>query len=53
LRQQNLSASGRDDVPDGLLFIDSNAKVSANALPDQWRRYGHGSAVIQALGAAS
>ena len=26
LRQQNLSAKGRDDVPDGLLFIDGDSK---------------------------
>ncbi|MCX7321631.1 MAG: hypothetical protein NT113_19840, partial [Hyphomicrobiales bacterium] len=30
LRQQNLTVSGRDDVPDGLLFADAAAKTVAN-----------------------
>ena len=30
LRQQNLSAKGREDVPDGLLFADAAAKDRAN-----------------------
>jgi len=47
LRQQNLTVTGRDDVPDGLLFADVEAKVAANALDDQWRRYGHGLAVVE------
>jgi len=47
LRQQNLTVLGRDDVPDGLLFADSDAKASANAQGDQWRRYAHGLAVVE------
>ena len=47
LRQQNLTVSGRDDVPDGLLFADAAAKAAANALSDQWRRYAHGLAVVE------
>ncbi|MGQ3044732.1 MAG: Eco57I restriction-modification methylase domain-containing protein [Brevundimonas aurantiaca] len=47
LRQQNLTVSGRDDVPDGLLFADADAKAAANALPEQWRRYEHGLAVVE------
>ncbi|MDQ8029085.1 MAG: hypothetical protein REJ23_10180, partial [Brevundimonas sp.] len=47
LRQQNLTVSGRDDVPDGLLFADVAAKAAANALPEQWRRYEHGLAVVE------
>src|SRR5690606_1408257 len=35
LRQQNLTISGRDDVPDGLLFADAQAKVAANELDEQ------------------
>jgi hypothetical protein len=31
LRQQNLAAKGRDDVPDGILFADDDAKARANA----------------------
>lgn len=47
LRQQNLTVSGRDDVPDGLLFADAEAKASANVQGDQWRRYAHGLAVVE------
>ncbi|CAH0350305.1 MAG: hypothetical protein ACOY7T_03600 [Pseudomonadota bacterium] len=47
LRQQNLSAGGRLDVPDGLLFIDDGAKDRANAQPEEWRRYEHGAAVVE------
>lgn len=47
LRQQNLTVSGRDDVPDGLLFADAAAKAAANAHGDQWKRYEHGLAVVE------
>jgi hypothetical protein len=47
LRQQNLTVSGRDDVPDGLLFVDAEAKAAANALQEQWKRYAHGLAVVE------
>ena len=47
LRQQNLSAVGREDVPDGLLFADEAVKGRANALAHEWRRYEHGLAVVE------
>ena len=47
LRQQNLSAAGREDVPDGLLFADEAAKGRANAFVQEWRRYEHGLAVVE------
>ena len=47
LRQQNLSAHGREDVPDGLLFADEAAKGRANALAEEWRRYELGVAVVE------
>lgn len=47
LRQQNLTVTGRDDVPDGLLFADAAAKTAANTLGEQWRRYAHGLAVVE------
>ena len=47
LRQQNLTARGRDDVPDGLLFADEAAKDRANAFPEEWRRYELGAAVVE------
>jgi hypothetical protein len=48
LTQQNLSATGRVDVPDGLLFIDSAAKAKANEHPEEWKRYQFGAAVFEA-----
>lgn len=48
LTQQNLSVSGRTDVPDGLLFIDAAAKANANKLPEEWKRYQFGAAIFEA-----
>ncbi|MCY4604276.1 MAG: N-6 DNA methylase, partial [Gemmatimonadetes bacterium] len=47
LRQQNLSAKGREDVPDGLLFEDATAKDRANRLTQEWKRYEHGRAIVE------
>jgi hypothetical protein len=47
LTQQNLSGSGRVDVPDALLFIDAGAKAQANAHPEEWRRYTFGAAIVE------
>ena len=47
LRQQNLSAAGRQDVPDGLLFQDAAAKDRANGFTEEWRRYEFGLAVVE------
>lgn len=47
LTQQNLSGSGRVDVPDGLLFIDDAAKLKANQHSEEWRRYEFGAAVVE------
>ena len=47
LRQQNLSAHGREDVPDGLLFPDAAAKDRANSFSEEWKRYEFGLAVIE------
>ncbi len=47
LRQQNLAARGRDDVPDGLLFQDAAAKQKANASREEWKRYGFGLAIVE------
>jgi hypothetical protein len=48
LEQQNLSAAGREDVPDGLLFLSDEAKAQANADPREWQRYAHGVAIVEA-----
>lgn len=47
LRQQNLSAKGRDDIPDGLLFVDKAAKDRANSHPEEWKRYEVGAALVE------
>ena len=47
LTQQNLSAIGRVDVPDGLLFIDAAAKARANSHAEEFKRYEFGAAVIE------
>ncbi len=46
-RQQNLSAAGREDVPDGLLFADDRAKDQANRFAREWMRYELGLAVVE------
>lgn len=48
LTQQNLTAKGRDDVPDGLLFLDDAAKTTADRHIEDWKRYEHGVAVVEA-----
>ena len=48
LQQQNLSAKGREDVPDGLLFEDAAVKDRANSLTEEWKRYEHGLAIVEA-----
>ncbi|MDP9423345.1 MAG: BREX-1 system adenine-specific DNA-methyltransferase PglX [Pseudomonadota bacterium] len=47
IRQQNLTVTGRDDVPDGVLFANAEAKAAANELGEQWKRYAHGLAVVE------
>lgn len=47
LRQQNLTVTGRDDIPDGLLFADSDAKAAANAVTEQHKRYAFGLAMVE------
>lgn len=47
LRQQNLTERGRQDVPDGILYIDRDAKDRAVAHPVEWKRYGFGAAIVE------
>ena len=47
LRQQNLTVSGREDVPDGLLFADAATKAQANLGAQEWLRYGYGVAIVE------
>ena len=47
LPQQNLSARGRENVPDGLLFADADSKARANGFPEEWKRYEFGLAIVE------
>jgi hypothetical protein len=46
--QQILSSKGRKQVPDALLFANEQARNSAVAEKDHWKRYQHGLAVVEA-----
>jgi hypothetical protein len=45
-RQLNLSATGRADVPDGLLFLDPGRKAASLPLPP-WQRYRNGACLVE------
>jgi hypothetical protein len=45
--QQRMDARGRSDVPDALLFPDAAADAAAADL-EPWRRFRHGSALVEA-----
>lgn len=45
--QQNLSAKGRSDVPDALLFLNEAAERTAASL-DSHQRYQHGACIVEA-----
>ncbi|MBZ0141575.1 MAG: hypothetical protein K8H87_17670 [Pseudorhodoplanes sp.] len=47
IRQQNLTVKGRDDVPDGLLFADAEARAQADRFPEEWKRYQFGLAIVE------
>ena len=47
LRQQNLSAAGREEVPDGLLFADQAAKSRALGVAEGPARYAIGTALVE------
>lgn len=47
MRQQNLTVKGRDDVPDGLLFADADAKAQGDRFPEEWKRYQFGLAIVE------
>jgi hypothetical protein len=46
--QPNLSAKGRDNVPDALLFVDSAAHGRARYESDDWKRFQHGLCLVEA-----
>ncbi len=46
--QQTLSAKGRKQVPDALLFADKASRDRAVGEKDQWKRYQHGLAIGEA-----
>ncbi len=46
-RQVNLAPRGRDNIPDGLLFLDEASKTQANTHVEHWKRYEHGVVVVE------
>lgn len=48
LTQQTTAPKGRDDVPDYLLFDNEDSKNKANKERDQYKRYVHGTAILEA-----
>jgi hypothetical protein len=46
--QQTLSAKGRKQVPDALLFADTQARNLAVAEKDNWKRYKFGLSILEA-----
>ena len=48
LTQQTTARKGRDDVPDYLLFENEDSKNKANKEKDQYKRYIHGAAILEA-----
>lgn len=48
LRQQTTARKGREDVPDYLLFENEESKNKANKEKDQYKRYLHGAAILEA-----
>ena len=47
LRQQNMSARGRENVPDGLLFASERAKAGALEVREESARYAIGTALVE------
>ncbi|MEX0999696.1 MAG: restriction endonuclease [Thermodesulfobacteriota bacterium] len=48
LTQQTTAKKGRADVPDYLLFENEDSKNKANKEKDQYKRYLHGTAILEA-----
>ena len=46
-RQVNLAPKGRDNIPDGLLFLDEQSKATANVHMEHWERYRHGVVLVE------
>lgn len=46
-RQVKLADKGRDNVPDGLLYLNSDEKARAGSCMKDWERYRHGVAIIE------
>ena len=47
MRQQNLTVKGRDDIPDGLLFGNADAKTQADTFVEEWKHYQFGLAIVE------
>ena len=47
IQEQNLSAKGRYEVPDGLMFLDKHNKELAQDTEQQFERFKYGGAIIE------
>jgi hypothetical protein len=47
LQQQTLAPTGRGHVPDGVLFEDKATLNRASGIPEQWKRYELGKAIVE------
>lgn len=46
-RQVSLSPKGRDNIPDGVLFLDKHSKTEANRHSKEWKHYQHGAVLVE------
>lgn len=46
-RQVPLSVTGRENVPDGLLYLNERKKLNANASKNEWEYYNFGIALVE------
>ncbi len=46
-RQVSLADKGRDNIPDGLLYLDNAYKSKANTCKNDWERYKFGAVIVE------
>ncbi len=47
MRQQNLTLKGRQDIPDGILFLNADTKREADKHAEEYKRYAFGAAIVE------
>lgn len=46
-RHVRLAEKGRDNVPDGLLYLNKSSKANANACENEWERFKFGAVIVE------